>query len=110
MSIYNLLKKKLKRKYVFLPESYGAIQTRSDLKLLGGIVIAPDVIDHIDDKYYQCTSVRYSSRVYVFGGVITNLPGGSLPNVTYSYPNVVTGGSCVLMVIILFQEEGLILI
>ncbi|WP_318436470.1 hypothetical protein [Photobacterium leiognathi] len=87
-------KKEIKKKIRFLPESYGAIQTRSDLKLLGGIVIAPDVIDHIDDKYYQCTSVRYSSRVYVFGGVITNLPGGSLPNVTYSYPNVVTGGLC----------------
>ena len=86
----NISKKEIKKKITVSPASYGAIQSRSDLKLLGGIVIAPDVIDHIEGNNYKCISVRYSSRVKVVGAAVTNPPRGGL----LSYPEFVSGGTC----------------
>ncbi|WP_318401800.1 hypothetical protein [Photobacterium leiognathi] len=93
-SYYQLAKKDLSKKVLFSPESYGAIQTRSDLKLLGGITISPDVVNHISGNNYQCVSVKYSSKVEVIGDSKTNPPGAGYTNVTYSYPNVMSTAVC----------------
>lgn len=94
-SEYDTISNKLvKKKIKILPASYGAIQSRSDLKLLGGIVIAPDVVDHIEGKNYKCVSVKYSNRIQVSGGIETIAPGGGHVDVEYSYSDFVTGGLC----------------
>lgn len=89
--VTDLLSSKIINKKIKLsPASYGAIQSRSDLKLLGGIVIAPDVIDRFQNGKYKCISVRYSSRVQVFGDLEVGDPIGTL----LSYPDILLGGKC----------------
>ena len=90
----NISVKKIEKKIKILPASYGAIQSRSDLKLLGGITIAPDVVDHISGNDYQCVSVKYATKVEVYGDAITFPPGAGHTNVIYSYPNVANNAIC----------------
>ncbi|HIF9205326.1 TPA: hypothetical protein ACX6QK_002678 [Photobacterium damselae] len=95
VSYYNKLAvKKIEKEIFLLPESYGAIQSRSDLKFLGDVKIAPDVIEHISGNNYRCISIKYSSKVESLDRLKILKPGEGHYNVTFSYPNVSSSAIC----------------
>ncbi|WP_318472777.1 hypothetical protein [Photobacterium leiognathi] len=66
----------------------GAIQSRSDLKLIGSYNISPDVEDKVGNKY-KCIAIRFSKEIHVQGSVSVINPTGNV-----SYDGFLSGGEC----------------
>jgi len=69
----------LYKKVKINPRTTGAIQTISDLKLIGSYSIKPDVDGALPDGKYKCVSVRYGANFYVNGAVKVLSPDNNGP-------------------------------
>ncbi|PSW29603.1 hypothetical protein C9J19_05855 [Photobacterium phosphoreum] len=89
-SEYDTISNKLVKKKIKLSSSItGAIQSRSDLRLVGSYSISPDVEDIHNDGDYKCIAIRFSNEVKVEGSFISTPPKGNV-----SYDNFISGGNC----------------
>lgn len=62
----------------YIPRSTGAIQTRSDLKLIGSYTFTPEFV--YPDR---CVSVRFQSSVYLKGAFVTTNPANHFCGARY---------------------------
>lgn len=89
-SEYADISNKIIKKKINLSSSItGAIQSRSDLRLVGSYSISPDVEDIHNDGNYKCIAIRFSNEVKVEGSLISTPPKGKV-----SYDNFIPGGNC----------------
>ena len=89
-SEYADISNKIIKKKINLSSSItGAIQSRSDLRLVGSYSISPDVEDIHNDGDYKCIAIRFSNEVKVEGSLISTPPKGKV-----SYDNFIPGGNC----------------
>lgn len=89
-SKYENISNKLVKKKIKLSSSItGAIQSRSDLRLVGSYNISPDVEDKDSDNKYKCIAIRFSKEIKIEGSLVSINPTGKV-----SYDKFLPGGVC----------------
>ncbi|MCD9542486.1 hypothetical protein GLP22_14940 [Photobacterium carnosum] len=89
-SEYVGISNKIIKKKINLSSSItGAIQSRSDLRLVGSYNISPDVEDKESDNKYKCVAIRFSKEIKIEGALVSINPTGKV-----SYDKFLPGGIC----------------
>lgn len=89
-SKYKKISNKVVKKKIKLSSSItGAIQSRSDLRLVGSYNISPDVEGENSDDKYKCVAIRFSKEVKIEGSLVSINPTGKV-----SYDKFPSGGIC----------------
>ncbi|SKC33431.1 hypothetical protein CZ809_03021 [Photobacterium piscicola] len=88
----NISSKALKKKIKLSSSIAGAIQSRSDLKLVGAYTISPDVEDINSDNKYKCVAIRFSKEITIKGALVSSINPTGTGKV--SYDKFPPGGEC----------------
>ena len=88
----NISSKVLKKKIKLSSSIAGAIQSRSDLKLVGAYTISPDVEDINSDNKYKCVAIRFSKEITIKGALVSSINPTGTGKV--SYDKFPPGGEC----------------